>query len=195
MTTWWFVRHGESTANAEEWAAGQVDAPLTPRGVAQAEAIRAQLAALAPHRVVSSDLSRAWRTCELAWGDRAPSAERCVALRERSAGLWARQTYTELQDSGAMATLTSWEGRPPEGESQADVARRALAWLAAADDGRDTLIFAHGTLIRAVIGLLDAVPLAQIANLTPLNCAVLTRAVAPGTWARLLAPLAAEPRV
>jgi broad specificity phosphatase PhoE len=194
MTTWWFVRHGESTANAEEWASGHVDAPLTARGVAQAEAIREQLATLAPHRVVSSDLSRAWRTCELAWGARAPVAERFAELRERSAGAWARMTYTELRASGHMATLMSWDGCPPDGESQADVARRALAWLAAADDGRDTLIFAHGALIRSVVGLLDDVPRDQIASLTPANCGVVTRVVAPGTWARLLAMLAATPR-
>jgi 2,3-bisphosphoglycerate-dependent phosphoglycerate mutase len=56
------LRHGESTANAEDRFAGWLDVPLTPRGLAQAEAVGRSLATLRPHAVHTSVLGRAIST-------------------------------------------------------------------------------------------------------------------------------------
>jgi len=59
------LRHGESTANAEDMFAGWLDVPLTPRGLAQAEAVGRSLAALRPHAVHTSVLGRTISTARL----------------------------------------------------------------------------------------------------------------------------------
>jgi probable phosphoglycerate mutase len=59
------VRHGESTANAEGLLLGRTDAPLTDKGVAQAEAVAAVLAATPVNQVRASPLLRAMDTAEL----------------------------------------------------------------------------------------------------------------------------------
>jgi broad specificity phosphatase PhoE len=186
MGRWWFVRHGESTANAEGWLSGHHDAPLTERGVAQAVALREVLTEVRPERVLSSDLQRAWRTGQLAWGERHPPIERVAALRERHLGTWERRTRAELRASGQMQVLLTWDEGPPEGESQRALSRRVLTWLAAHDNGRDTLLFAHGGLIRCVVGLLDERPREAIGRHHVGNTEVLERVVAAGRWEALL---------
>lgn len=59
------LRHGESTANADDTFAGWLDVPLTPRGLAQAEAAGRILAELRPAAVHTSVLDRAVSTARL----------------------------------------------------------------------------------------------------------------------------------
>lgn len=183
---YWFVRHGESVANAEGWLAGHRDAPLTPRGVAQARAVAALLADLRPQRVVASDLARAAETARLAWGDRAPPIEQWAPARERALGAWEGAVVAELRRTGAHRVLLSWAEAPPGGESHQMLARRALGFLAELEGTGDTLIFAHGGWIRTVVGLIDGVPFDQLGRIKVANVELLAREVAPGTWARLL---------
>ncbi len=185
--TWWFVRHAESTANAEGWLAGHTDAPLTPRGRSQAEALAGELQArgLRPGRVWASDLERAWRTAELAWPSGEPPLARFAALRERNVGEWEALRRRGLPP-GAANRLLTWHGVPPGGESQAMLARRVLRFLAAQPEGPDTLVFVHGGLIRCVIGLLDGTPTDQIGTWKVKNGEIAERKVAPGAWQALI---------
>ena len=179
MATWWFVRHG---------LAGHHDSPLTPKGEAQARALRTPLADLSPHHVATSDLSRAWRTAQIAWGERTPVTQH-AALRERHLGAFETQPMRALRAQGHMNALLTWTGRPPGGESQRDLAVRVLAWLAANDDGRDTLLFVHGGLIRVVVGIVDGTEPERIGLWKVKNTEVVERTVPPGRWSQLLAEL------
>jgi broad specificity phosphatase PhoE len=185
MARWWFVRHGESVANAGGWLSGQRDVPLTERGVEQAKALREELRALAPERVLTSDLERAWKTASLAWDHRLPPFRRSPHLRERALGQWEGAVIADLAKQGGMEVLWSWRGRPPSGESHHDLALRVLEFLATTDDGKDTLVFAHGGLIRCVVGLVDGVPLDEIGRNKVANAQVVERSVPPGSWGRL----------
>lgn len=62
-----YVRHGESQANAEGIVAGWLDSPLTEKGVSQAieEAGKIKAKGLAFDRIISSPLSRALKTVEI----------------------------------------------------------------------------------------------------------------------------------
>lgn len=186
------VRHGESTANAERWLAGHIDAPLTDLGRAQARAVRGRLAELRPDRVVASDLRRAADTAAIAWDGRAPPIRAHPAVRERNAGAWEGTPYAELRQSGAMNAMLSWTRGPPGGESHRALARRAIAFLAANEDAGELLVFGHGGWIRTVIGLVDGVPRASIGAVQVANTEVHVRDVAPRTWERLLAELDRE---
>lgn len=170
-----FVRHGESSANAEGWLAGHGDAPLTERGLAQALALRDVLRARSFDRVVSSDLSRARRTAETIVEGRGLTLVTSPALRERSCGQWERRTLAELEQSGDIELLQQFDGRSPGGESLRDVAKRVLLGLPALLGEGDNLIVAHGAMMRATIGVLDRVPFDRICAWKPDNCEVATR--------------------
>lgn len=185
-STWWFVRHGQSVANAEGWLAGHMDAALTQQGRDEARTLRRALEGIRPSSVVSSDLVRARETAALAWPQAAVAHP---ALRERSVGAQEGVSIAELRRSGTMNALLTWTGRPPGGESQRDLAIRVLGWLAANDTGSDTLLFVHGGLIRVVIGLVDGTPVDQIGRWAVKNVEVVERQLPIGRWAELLAEI------
>ena len=190
MPVWSFLRHGESVANAGGWLAGHADVDLTPRGVEQATAATAELADVPFDRVLVSDLLRARRTAALALPGHPVTLDR--ALRERTLGAWDGRSRKDLSAIGAMATLLTWHRRPPQGESHADLARRAIAALAAHDTGQDTLVVCHGGLMRAVLGVVDGTPPDAIPFVRFPNCALQVRALPEAGWRSLLETLGPE---
>jgi broad specificity phosphatase PhoE len=186
MGRWWFIRHGQSEANAGDWLAGHRDVALTAQGQREAIGLRPAMSTLRPQRIVASDLQRAWRTADLAWVPPAPIIERYAALRERHLGAWEGASIPVLRERGAMPTLLTWTDAPPGGESQRALAARVIGWLAAHDDGRDTLAFLHGGLIRVVVGLLDDTPPHAIGAWRVANVEITPRDVPQGRWRRLL---------
>lgn len=192
MSRYWFVRHGESEANAGGWLAGHRDVGLTPRGVAQARALRPALARVSPDRAVTSDLRRAVATAEIAWDGRGPVVQRAVEARERHLGAWEGESIERLQLGGGMNVLLSWDQGPPGGESHLALSRRALSLLAALDDGADLLLFGHGGWIRCVVGLVDGIPTDLVGRYKVGNAEVVEREVPRGRWAELRAALGAR---
>lgn len=180
MARWGFVRHGQSTGNAERWLAGQMDVPLTELGREQARAVQVRTEEWT--RLVSSDLLRAHETARLAL----PQAdfETTDQLRERTIGEWDGTPIDQLKWEGHWQVLLTWDGQPPGGESNQMLARRALTWLANQPD-LDTLIFAHGGLIRTVTGLVDGLPLEEIPLRKIGNCTLHERQVSRERWAEL----------
>jgi len=185
MASWYFVRHAQSEANAHGWLAGQVDAPLTEFGIEQAILARPQLACLEVQRAFSSDLLRARHTADLLLSGFDIPIVTTPKLRERDCGDWAHRPLDEVRQRGDHTVLEEWHGRPPRGESLRDVAERALEWLHTVDDGQNTLVVTHGGLIRAVVGLIDRTPSAEIGLWKPQNCEFSTRVLELGGWATL----------
>jgi probable phosphoglycerate mutase len=143
------IRHGQSTWNAEGRWQGQADPPLSSLGERQAiEATRA-VAALAPARVVSSDLRRAVRTAELLVPAGA-DLEIDEVWRERHAGSWTGLTRPEIDEQfpGWFAAHRS----PPGFENDDALLRRALPALTTLV--RDTvgvaIVVTHGGVIRTL---------------------------------------------
>lgn len=186
MGVWVFIRHGESDANAGGWLAGHLDPDLTPRGVEQARALRDLLRPYDPRLVYTSDLLRARRTAEHALVGRDLPVIPTPALRERTIGQWDGEAREALQQRGVWPTLLSWEGRPPGGESQRDLARRALRWLVDHDGPGVHLAFSHAGLIRVVVGLLDGVPVDRIGLTKVGNGELVEREVPPGGFAAVV---------
>lgn len=158
---WVFVRHGESQANADGTLSGWQDVELTDRGRQDALDARAKLegAKLLGKRgrieqAVCSDLRRAHATAAIILEPHPMPLTVTRALRERSCGRWQGRERAPLQRRGHLAMLRSWRGRPPGGESLAQVALRSCRWLAERPEV-PTLVVAHGALLRAVLCLLD----------------------------------------
>jgi broad specificity phosphatase PhoE len=144
----YLVRHGET-----EWArlgrhTGRTDIPLTDTGRDQGRALGRRLAGHAFALVLTSPLSRAADTATLAGF---PEAIRDTDLQEWDYGaLEGRETADIRVESPGWAI---WTGPWPQGETLDDVAARAdrvIARCRAADVTGDSLVFAHGHLLRVL---------------------------------------------
>ncbi len=210
MPTWTFVRHGQSVANATETFAGHTDSPLTSLGRQQAREARPRLAGISFTRALSSDLLRARDTADLLLADFRRGREgegegegegkgkgsaititisHHGELRERCCGTWENRRFADAEAVGDMEVFRSWTARPPGGESLCEVATRAMRFLDAQDTGDDTLVICHGALIRAVIGVVDGTAPERIGGYKPGNLEFVTRTLARGRFAALLAAL------
>jgi len=185
VTTWIFARHGQSTANVVPMLSGHMDVPLTDVGREQARALGEAIRPLRITRGVASDLSRAYDTAAIALTGR-PHAIRAVpALRERALGDWTGIHHDDLVARGGVELLSTLDGAPPGGESLRDVALRVTQYLTSLDDEMPTMVVAHGGVLRALLGLLDAAPAVRVQKAYVPNAAPHLRTIAPGTWASL----------
>lgn len=174
------VRHGATANNAEGRFTGQSDAPLSPLGVRQVEALAARLADTPVHTMVSSDLPRAQETALLLAAGRACELTLDPDLREVSLGGWegltpdqARQRDPEIFRAWRDDALRN---APPYGETIEQLAtrvRRALArWTAQADAGGATLWVTHGGVIGVVLCDALGLPLMQRARFRRDNASI-----------------------
>jgi 2,3-bisphosphoglycerate-dependent phosphoglycerate mutase len=158
-TLYVFLRHAESVANVSGWLSGWEDVALTARGTEQALAAGGAIRAIEERhgplrRCLVSDLGRARTTADLA----APHLRKHVLaeLRERNMGALQGVDIAITKGDGRYEQLLRpWGVGPPGGESHRECSRRGLACLRAWDDGSPTLVVAHGSLLRNVVGLVD----------------------------------------
>ena len=141
MTRLYLVRHGESEWNAEGRLQGQSDPALSAAGREQARAI-----AVPVLPAVTSDLTRAAQTAELAGFGGAPADPR---WRERSLGEWETHLEREVATPEQMHAFRRGDLVPPGGEAWEDFQARVAA--AAAELVEDTVVFTHGGCVRALV--------------------------------------------
>lgn len=138
----YFLRHGETTWNAVGRTQGQLDAPLSDKGRAQALQAAAVLKGEPIARIVSSPLSRARDTAEAAAKATGAPLSFDDELMEFHAGEWQGEPRGENIRAYFAGTMD-----PPGGETFAGFAVRAYAALGrAAARGPNTLIVCHGGL-------------------------------------------------
>jgi glucosyl-3-phosphoglycerate phosphatase len=161
------LRHGQTDYNVTGRMQGHLDSVLTTVGHEQAAAAAPVLAALAPDRLVSSDLRRAVDTADVVGAACGLPVKFDARLRETHLGLWQGRTVAEIDRDypGAIATWRSdptWA--PPGGESRVAVVARSRpvvdeldAEFADPDTASVTvLLVAHGGLIAGLVtGLLE----------------------------------------
>jgi broad specificity phosphatase PhoE len=152
------VRHGETAWNAERRWQGHHDAPLSPAGLAEAQALAARVALDRPAALYSSDLPRARETAEEI-AQRAglePSFD--ARWREVDVGEWLGLTPGEVEArypegyARWLAGGTGWE----QGESYPEMAERGMAAareVATRHAGADAPIVCvtHGGVIRSIV--------------------------------------------
>jgi len=154
------VRHGHSTSNASGTYTGQMDAPLTEIGHAQA-------AQLADHlcetqyidAIYASDLSRAVDTVRPTATRLGLEIHREKGLRELDVGLWTGVPYAEVRERYAAdfaAYTRGIESPCTGGESIREAAVRLLACfdrIAREQDGRTVLVCSHALCCRLFAAL------------------------------------------
>lgn len=160
----WLVRHGQTTRNRDGALAGWDDVELTVDGEAQARALRTELASLHFDEVWSSDLKRAVRTAQLAWGE--PRTDR--RLREIDFGSLEGQLWQTLEAEHKDALLRFEGFVAPGGESLDQLEARVKALIEALPRGRH-LLFTHGGVIRLLCHRLGHTAFAQPGTITVID--------------------------
>jgi len=172
-------RHGRTAWNAESRFQGTTDVALDDVGVAQAERAARDLATLAPHRIVSSDLLRARTTAETLAGMLGLAVETDPDLRETYAGSWQGLTRDEIvaaDPDGWAQWIAGADIRPGGGETRTEVAARVSAAVLRHAEGLPAggtlVVTSHGGAVRSCLGRMLGLPVDHWTVLGGLvNCA------------------------
>lgn len=149
-------RHGETEWNATGRYQGQADVALNDRGLAQARAAAPRLAALAPQRIVASDLVRARSTAAELGALTGVGVEVEPRLQEINVGDWAGLTNEQVFAANPDFAEALYAGRDARrsasGETGAEAGSRvAEALLDIAEgtpDGQVVVCVGHGFALR-----------------------------------------------
>jgi len=151
-TTFYFVRHGESEANATRRFAGRSDSPLTERGRQQAEAVAETLAGTKFDRIVATPLHRSLDTAKVIAARTGTPVEIEPDLIEIDVGDKTGAAWDEI------AALPNWRDDGfvawPNGETLEAVLARslgALRRLARETPGGKVLVVGHGGVTRILV--------------------------------------------
>lgn len=141
------VRHGQTAWSRSGRHTGRTDQPLLPEGEVQARQVGALLGGRHFAAVRTSPRQRAVRTCELAGFGEAAVVD--PDLAEWDYGAFEGLTTPEIQARRPGWLL--WSDGVEGGERLEDVAARADRVIAAVRArAGDTLVFAHGHLLRVL---------------------------------------------
>jgi broad specificity phosphatase PhoE len=150
--TFYFVRHGESEANAARRFAGRTDSPLTMRGRGQAEAVAKALAKIPFDRIVSSPLARCRDTALVIARRHQLPVDLEPDLVEIDVG---DRTGTQFDEARGLPEwsddgFVAW----PRGETLDLVlsrAHRVITRIASENAGQRVLVVGHGGVTRILM--------------------------------------------
>lgn len=160
LQTWWLARHGQTELNRDSRVQGWSDAPLTPVGLVQANALRAQLMDTPLDAVVSSTLLRAVTTARLAAGGRGLPITFDGAWREMHFGRYEAGPESALVAAGFEGilddVLRGTEGGFPHGETMREYRARVTEGCMRIARGphRHILVVSHGVTLWLVLSML-----------------------------------------
>lgn len=156
MTQLILIRHGETLWNTERRMQGQLDSPLTERGVWQACRLGERLQATPFTTLYSSDLPRARLTAQRIADATGHSIIDDIRLRERHFGVFEGLTRAEMEKQNAEIYTRFMSRDPhyavPGGESPAGFFERcrvALEELALRHAGQTIAVVTHGLVLDA----------------------------------------------
>lgn len=160
MTTLLLVRHGETVDNAAKIMQGQTQGQLNATGIAQAEAVRDQMAAQPIDAFVASDLRRAVQTCEII---AAPHHQRVVEtqlLRERDWGSFTGKYIPDLQ------SVKEWPADIEPLDALRERAAQFLTWIRKQYPDQTVLAVGHGIVNKAIQSVYYQKPMKEIQKMT-----------------------------
>ena len=147
MKRLYFIRHGESVANAKELFAGRWDTPLTKLGRDQAKEAAQAVKSLEIDCIVSSPLIRARKTAEII-ADEIGYPKNKILFSD----LFMERDYGDLQAKPFKAADKIDFEKVPNIEPQFDVIKRAKEAASYLNrlQANNVLVIGHGTHGRAL---------------------------------------------
>jgi 2,3-bisphosphoglycerate-dependent phosphoglycerate mutase len=153
-----FETHATSLDNEAGVASGWFDVALSATGEGQARLLGDRRRDDDLAAIFCSDLTRAFRTAEIAFGDRAVPIVRDARLRECDYGAFTRRSTLEIEARRAAHVSIPFAN----GESYEQVVERVSAWLTEVTtrfSGRTVLVIGHRATLYALEHLVGGVPL------------------------------------
>ena len=162
----WFLRHGETDWNTQNLSQGAVDIPLNETGLAQARSASLLLRNRGIKAIISSPLSRAKVTADIAAAELGLPVHIEDELREVAFGVQEGKPMAEWFQPWVDGLLT------PEGaESFPALTKRAVAAVNRCITRPPVvLVVAHGALFRALRGAMGHEPNVRTRNAVPVWC-------------------------
>ncbi len=162
----WFLRHGETDWNAQNLSQGAVDIPLNETGLAQARSASLLLRGRGIRAIISSPLSRAKVTADIAAAQLGLPVQIDDGLKEVAFGVMEGKPMSEWFQPWVDGLLT------PEGaESFPTLTKRAVAAINRSIARPPVvLVVAHGALFRALRGAMGHEPNVRTRNAVPVWC-------------------------
>lgn len=172
----YIVRHGETEWNVMQRIQGQLDSPLTKRGLKQAKEIGEKLNHIKFDAIFSSDLLRAKKTAEIINLNKKLEIATTKSLRERTFGEhdgslgdeYTKKIKDLLSKYKTLSEKDKWSFKFAKGyESDEELVSRFITFLreiAIGYQGKTVLIVTHGGNIRTLLTRLDY---AEHGRLTP----------------------------
>ncbi|MGH7820061.1 MAG: histidine phosphatase family protein [Candidatus Binatia bacterium] len=180
------VRHGVTRHNADRIFMGHDPVPLAPEGRDQVRRLASRLGARKIDRIVASDIARARESAEILSSALGLPFETHAALREVHVGEAEGVSYADAAGRWPEVFDPAGEGRFPGGESFADVADRASAFLrdsVITDEPETVLVVTHGGVVRGAGARLLGLSLRAIGPFAVDNASLtMLRADGPGIW-------------
>lgn len=171
MTTIYLLRHGALSKTWRERFVGQIDPPLGPEGVRQAEALARTLSRKRVDAIFCSDLVRSQQTASIiATAANMPFTAR-RDLREIALGEWEGLLRVEVAehdpDQFAARGRNIEHHRIPGGESFADCRERVLAAWAAIirPEWEHMVVVGHAGINRLLLCHFMGIPVARVFTL------------------------------
>ncbi len=161
----YLLRHGETHWNRLRRLQGQLDSPLTLRGIEHARTNGKRLREiigedLAGYEIVASPQGRAWQTATIVTetlGMGFDEIQLEPRLKEVGFGRWEGLSVAEIEvqdpELWRERMANKWNHTPPGGESYADVARRAKNWLDEQSAESRKIVVCHGLTGRVMRGV------------------------------------------
>jgi broad specificity phosphatase PhoE len=162
----WFLRHGETDWNTKNLSQGNVDIPLNETGLAQARSACLMLRNRGINTIISSPLSRAKVTADIAAAELGLPVQVDEGLREVAFGVMEGQPMSEWFQPWIDGITT-----PDGAESFPALTRRAIAAVNRCTARPPVvLVVAHGALFRALRGAMGHEPNRRTRNAIPVWC-------------------------
>ncbi len=173
------IRHGETEWNLSGRWQGHADSALSPRGIAQAEALGKRMKNEPLDYIYSSDLERAQHTARLVGASSGWEVQLMEGLRERDLGVLEGLTTEEMKkdhpkEFESFLTLGP-DYQLPGGESFQqffDRCSSALNQIADRHSGKSIGVVTHGGFLGAIFRFVLDIPLEAQRNFVLLNCSI-----------------------
>jgi alpha-ribazole phosphatase len=154
----YLVRHGEIEGNEVFRYNGQVDVPLTPKGLDQYRQLAKRLREKPVSACYTSDLSRCALGADIICAELGIKPVQSRSLREISFGSWEGMSWQELEQKfpeewrARLADLSNY--RVPGGENLLDLSNRVMPLIheiAGRHPGEEVVVVAHGGVNRIIL--------------------------------------------
>lgn len=187
------IRHGETTWNVEGRYQGQVDTPLSPRGIAQGKAAAEALRTIPIHAAIASPLSRARMTCEFAASLHGLSVLTDERLTEIAHGAWEGIHADEIE-AKYPKEFHLWHTHPdevqmPGGENLEEVRKRACSAIndiVKRFEGQTVLAAAHDAVNKVLLCDFMGLPLSAFWQVKQDNACINVLEYESGRWRLVL---------